>query len=385
MNETSATPPSEPPAAPAAAVATSSASASAAPSQSPPELPPPAAARRWSGQQLWMAIAVVALALSAWQWLETRQRLAKTQEELARRLAEEGAAVREIKAQAKESQELGNALQTRMGVVDAKLVEFQSQYAALEGMYQELARGRDEWALAEVEQLVTIAGQQLQLAGNVQAALLALSNADARLSRVERPYFLPLRKAIARDLERLRNLPYVDVPGISVKIEQMVVAADSLPVAYAERPRADAGRPAKAASTPPGKGSRPVDEPWWTRLAGETWNEVKGLVRIQRFDRPEPALLAPSHDFFLRENFKLRLLNARLALLAHDEATFRGELKLAQAWVERHFDARDKTVQSVQTTLKGLVSSDVAIDLPTLNESLAVLRTVKLGRERAAR
>jgi uroporphyrin-III C-methyltransferase len=252
-------------------------------------------------------------------------------------------------------------------------------------MYQELARGRDEWALAEVEQLVTIAGQQLQLAGNVQAAVLALSNADARLARVERSYFLPLRKAIGRDLERLRNLPYVDVPGISVKIEQLVLAADSLPVAYAERPKADAGRPAKTEPAAAGKGGKAAAEPWWTRWAEETWSEVRGLVRIQRFDRPEPALLAPSHDFFLRENFKLRLLNARLALLAHDEATFRGELKLAQAWVERHFDARDKNVQTVQGTLKGLLAGEVSIDLPTLNESLTALRTVKLGRERAAR
>ena len=373
MTESSVTPSNEPSAPPSASAPATAATPNAA----------AASPRRWQPQQIWMAIALIGLGLSGWQWLETRQRLAATQEELARRLAEEGAAVREIKGQAKQAQELGAALQTRMMVVDSRLVEFQSQYAALEGMYQELARGRDEWALAEVEQLVTIAGQQLQLAGNVQAAVLALSNADARLSRVERPYFLPLRKAIGRDLERLRNLPYVDVPGMSVKIEQMVLAADGLPVAYAERPRAE-GRAARGEAAA-GKAAKPTAEAWWSRWVEDTWNEVKGLVRIQRFDRPEPALLSPSHDFFLRENFKLRLLNARLALLAHDEATFRGELKLAQAWIDRHFDTRDGNVQAVQASLKGLVTGDVSIDLPTLNESLTALRTVKLGRERAAR
>ena len=330
-----------------------------------------------------MALAVAGLGLSGWQWFETRERLATTQEELARRLTEEAAAVKELKAQTKTALEQGAALQTRMAVVDSRLVEFQSQYAALEGMYQELARGRDEWALAEVEQLVTIAGQQLQLAGNVQAAVLALSNADARLARGERPYFLPLRKAIARDLERLRNLPYVDVAGISLKIEQMVLASDTLPVAYAERLRGDAARGARAGADK--VAPAPGEDFLWKRWATEAWNELRGLVRIQRFDRPEPALLSPSHDFFLRENLKLRLLNARLALLAHDEATFRGELKQAQAWVERHFDGRDKGVAGVSGTLKGLVASDVAIELPTLNESQTALRTVKLGRERAAR
>ena len=339
--------------------------------------------RRWAGNPVWMVIALTGLGLAAWQWLETRQRLSATQEELARRLAESEVAVREARTVARQANDTAAALNTRLGLVDGKLVEFQSQYAALETMYQELARGRDEWVLAEVEQLIAIAGQQLQLAGNVQAALLALGNADAALARADRPYFLALRKAVARDHERLRNLPFVDVPGISMRIEQMVLAADRLPVAYQERPLPGArggvaGKAAAAAETAaPGA--------WWSRLLDDAWKEVRGLVRIQRFDRPEPALLSPSHEFFLRENFKLRLLNARLALLARDEVTFRGELKQAQSWVERHFDARERGVQTVAEGLAALVAADVAIELPNLNDSQTALRTVKLGRERASR
>lgn len=339
--------------------------------------------RRWQRSPLWAAVAVAALALVAWQWLETRQRLSATQEELARRLAESDAAAREARSLARQANDTAAALNTRLGAVDGKLVEFQSQYAALETMYQELARGRDEWVLAEVEQLVAIAGQQLQLAGNVQAALLALGNADATLARADRPYFLSLRKAVARDHERLRSLPFVDVPGISLKLEQMVLAADRLPVAYQERPRGEPVAGGKAPVDQPGAGSSPAG--WWSRLIDDAWSEVRGLVRIQRFDRPEPALLSPSHEFFLRENFKLRLLNARLALLARDEATFRGELKQAQGWVERHFDGRDRNVQAVAEGLASLVAAEIAIELPNLNDSQTALRTVKLGRERASR
>ena len=345
---------------------------------------PPERPRRWAGNPIWMGLAAAGLALAAWQWVETRQRLSATQEELARRLAESEVAVREARTVARQANDTASALNTRLGVVDGKLVEFQSQYAALETMYQELARGRDEWVLAEVEQLVAIAGQQLQLAGNVQAALLALGNADATLARADRPYFLALRKAVARDHERLRNLPFVDVPGISMRIEQMVLAVDRLPVAYQERPRPEGGRAGAAAGKDAAAAPR-APTSWWASLLDDAWKEVRGLVRIQRFDRPEPALLSPSHEFFLRENFKLRLLNARLALLARDELTFRGELKQAQAWVERHFDMRERSVQTVAEGLAGLLAAEVAIELPNLNDSQTALRTVKLGRERASR
>jgi uroporphyrin-3 C-methyltransferase len=62
-------------------------------------------------------------------------------------------------------------------------------------MYQELSSTRDERVLAEVEQAVVIAMQQLQFAGNVEAALLRLQGADARLARSAQPQFLPVRSA----------------------------------------------------------------------------------------------------------------------------------------------------------------------------------------------
>ena len=92
-------------------------------------------------------------------------------------------------------------------------------------------------------------------------------------------------------------------------------------------------------------------------------------------------LLAPQQVFFLRENLKLRLLNARLALLAHDQWVFRNELKQARLWVERYFDPRDKLVQTAQDTLKQLSATEINIALPSLNESLSAIQNIKLGKE----
>jgi uroporphyrin-3 C-methyltransferase len=346
------------------------------------ELPKPASTKgtfsAWRNP--WLIVALIALGLAGWQWVETRLKLADTQQELARRLAENDAANKEIRALARLAQEQVAGVQGKLGALEAKIAESRSQQATLENLYQDLARNRDEWALAEIEQSVTLAAQQLQLTGNVQGAVLALQAADARLAGNSRPQFISLRKVLNRDLDRLRALPQLDMPGMNLRIENVIAAVDTLPLAIDARPRAEGKQAAavEAASTM----SSAASLDFWQRLGSEFWDEIRSLVRIQRFDRDEPALLAPGQAFFLRENLKLRLLNARLALLARDQWTFRNELKHAQAWIDRYFDGRDKSLQTAQGALKQLAATEINIELPTLNESLSAIKSFKLGKER---
>ena len=188
----------------------------------------------------WVAIA--ALALMAWQWIDSRSRMAGLQEEVARRLASGDAAAGEARALARQNQEALAALQAKAGALEAKLAESQSQQAALDAMVQELTRSRDERLLAEIEQALNMAAQQLQLAGNVEAALIALQGADARLGAAGQAQFLPLRKVIAHDIEKLKALPLADVPGIALRIEGVVRAVDMLPLAFEAKPRMEPAR-----------------------------------------------------------------------------------------------------------------------------------------------
>ncbi|WP_228384574.1 uroporphyrinogen-III C-methyltransferase [Rhodocyclus gracilis] len=325
----------------------------------------------------WLLVAVVALGVAAWQWLETRHKLAGTQQELARRLAESDTAASETRALARQAEERTSSLQERFGALEARIAESQSQQATLEKLFQDLARNRDEWALAEIEQSVTLASQQLQLSGNVPGAVAALQSADSRLAAGGRPQLLALRKAIGRDLERLRALPLVDLPGMNLRLESVIVAVDSLPLAIDARPRAEAPPPAVSERAETNAVAGVLRQ-----FAADIWQEFRGLVRIQRFDRDEPVLLAPGQAFFLRENLKLRLLNARLALLARDQTTFLNELQQAREWLGRHFDARAAVVQEAQATLKSLSGAEIGLELPSLNESLSAIRSLQMARER---
>lgn len=319
----------------------------------------------------WLALAVVLLALAGWQWFDTRQKLNDLQQEVSRKLTEFDTGSKEERGAQKQTREQIEALQAKLGAVEGRFAEFQAQTEALKALNQDIARGREEAALLEVEQAITLAGQQLQLAGNVPVAILALQTADTRLARLDRPQYLPLRKALTKDLERLNALPFVDMPGVSLRLEQLMLGIDKLPLTAYGRPveKSEAQKVAAAA-------------PWWQRTGGEVWQELKGLVRIQRFDREDPALLAPGQGYFLRENLKLRLLNARLALFSRDQWTYRNELKVAQEWLGKHFDANDKAVAAAQSTLRQMTATEINVELPNLNDTQAALRSLRQGKEK---
>lgn len=320
------------------------------------------------------ALAVVAaFGALGWVWYDARDRIGATQEELARRLRNIETESRDARLFARQAQEAARDTQAKLAILENRIGESQNQMVALEALYQELTRSRDEWALAEVEQVLTLAAQQLQLSGNVRGTLLALQLVEARLGRSDRPQFIPLRKALARDIERLRALPALDVSGISLRLDGVIASVDSLPLAFDERaPATDAAR----------NGTRIEGGGGLARLGAELWGELKSLVRIRTMDTPEPPLLAPGHAYFLRENLKLRLLNARLSMLARDQAGYREDLRVAQAWITRYFDVRAKANVSALAQLRQLAQAVVSIELPVLAESLEAVRAFNMRRER---
>ena len=332
------------------------------------------AVQRISGQP-WTVAAVVLVAVLGWQWYASHSQLGALREELATRLRDSDADSRDARLVARQAQEAVREAQTKLAQLDAKLAESQSQQVALEALYQELARNRDEWALSEIEQILTTASQQLQLAGNVQGALVALQTADARLARSDRPQFIPLRKTLARDIDRLKTTPTLDVAGMTLRIDQMINSIDGLPLSAEGRAAEDRAADKRAAADPA--------QGFWTRLGSEVWSELRSLIRVQVMDGAEPGLLSPGQNFFLRENLKLRLLNARLALLSRDESTFREDIRTASAWVARWFDARSKSTQTLQATLKQMSSTAVQIEVPTIGESLNAVRNYKVVRDKA--
>lgn len=334
----------------------------------------PAASRDFRRARWLLVAALVVIAASvAALWLDTRNTQRQLRTEIARRIGDIEASLQATRAALKDAQEGLREAQAKAALLESRLAESQTQQAALEALYRELAPSRDEWALTEIEQVLLLASQQLQLAGNVQSALAALQLADSKLQRLDRPQFVPLRRALARDMDSLKAVPFVDVQGLGLKLDQAIARIDALPLALEER------LPAPPAPAPP------QDEASWRRFLHSVWQDLRQLVRIENLDRPEAPLLSPTQQFFLRENLKLRLLAARFDLLFRDQVNFRADLGAAGLWLKQYFDPRSPQVQMLQAQVKQMQATDMGAEIPDLARSLEAVRVLKLAREKPPR
>ena len=102
--------------------------------------------------------------LLAWQWYDSHQQINALQLELARRLAAADVENKESRGVVAQVREATLETQVKLGVLEGKLQESQNQQIALEALYQELSRSRDESLLTDVEQTLLVASQQLQIA-----------------------------------------------------------------------------------------------------------------------------------------------------------------------------------------------------------------------------
>jgi uroporphyrin-3 C-methyltransferase/uroporphyrinogen III methyltransferase/synthase len=356
-------------------------------SQPAPYLPP----QRGTGlidtlrKPLPMAVAVLAvlLALQAWS---THSRINSLRADMARALQKSEQVAADTSALARDVADQSKQLQVKVGVLESRQQEAQSQQAALEQLYQDLSKNRDEWALSEIEQVLSTASQQLQLAGNVQGALIALANADRSLSRSDKPQFITIRRAIARDMEKLKALPAVDLAGVALRLDNVIAEVDTLPLLSDEKPALPAApaplRPKARAKGQPAAPAQPLTagerltETWraWSR---EMWDDIRQLIRVRSVETPEALMLSPSESYFVRENLKLRLLNARLALLSRNESAFRDDLNTAQGMLTRYFDTRARSTQAAQAGLRQVQANNLAIEMPTLADSLNAVRNYK--------
>lgn len=358
-----------------------------APAVNPVALPRPAdqpLPAKWA----YIAIGSLTVLLIA-SWWSNHKDITRMSSEMARRLQADDSIVNETKLLTKSLQDSQKDMQAKLTVLEAQQVQAQGQQLALEQLYQDLSKNRDDWALAEIEQVLSTASQQLQLAGNVQGALIALQNADRSLSRSDKPQFIVIRRAIAKDLETLKSLPSVDISGIAVRLDSAIGLIDSMPLLSDEKPSLPATPPkvsrhAEAKPSTDGKAKGKQDSEWvanlddkWQSWSNEMWGEVRQLIRIRTVDTPDALLLSPTQAYYARENLKLRLLNVRLALLSRNEGDFRKGLISAQDSISKYFDTRARQTLQVQDLLKAALGSNLSIEMPTLADSLNAVRNYK--------
>lgn len=363
------------------------------------------------------AVAVALTLLGGW-WIAKRADV--VEREVVRRLQGAERNLADTGSQLRQATDALRDSQNRLAALEAKLSDSVAQQAQLERLYQELAQSRNDAVLAEVESTLVSASQQLQLGGNVRAALLALQEADARLDRIRLPLQSPIRRAVAADLVLLRQAEAVDVAALAAKLETISEGIDKMsllseprvPGNSDERTKsplkksaAQGGEPSreqarKASLSASERASEPASdsllstariaallglgpEGWTRRLADWSlvFQELGHWVRVRQIDRPDAMLLAPEQAWFVRENLKLRLAQARWALLTRNDQILRFDLERAVEALEHWFDRDQRSVAEAILTLGQIRLASTNVPLPSIHQSLSAIRLVRAARE----
>ena len=350
---------------------------------------------RWLGA-LAAALTLIAVVALVFAW-RADQRVRSSERDLVQRQQNSATQVTEATLLAKQAQESARDATAKVALLEARVNEVSVQRSQLEELIQSVARSRDENLVADVESALRAAVQQSALTGSAEPLVAALKQGEERLLRANQPRLEPVRRAIARDLDRARSTSVADVASLSIRLDEAVRLVDELPLLSAAEPRRDLARgkaangepvavvpvaPVKAASSAEGVGA------WVSRelgqagrlLADNVWSEIRSLVRITRIDQPEAMLLAPEQAFFLRENIKLRLLNARLALLARQFDGAQADIRWAQGAIDRYFDRSSKRTQVAGELLRQIALQARQGGVARPDDTLAALATVSGGR-----
>ncbi|KQP14292.1 uroporphyrinogen-III C-methyltransferase [Pseudorhodoferax sp. Leaf267] len=312
-------------------------------------------------------LVVVSLVSTGLLW----QKVASMRETLARQSAEAQAQSVEARAAARQAQDLARETAARQAVSDARLSEATLQRTQLDDLMLSLSRSRDETLVVDIESSLRLAQQQAQLTLSVEPLLAALKTADQRVERAAHPRLEPVRRAIARDIERIGAAQTADTPGLLGKLDDLVRQIDDLPLLNAVVPVVSSS--GRAPTAPP------ADE-WWLRALEVVRAESFKLLRVSRIDQPEAALLAPEQSYFLRENLKLKLLNVRMGLLARQFESARSDAAAAAFSLHRYFDPAARRTQQVAGTLSQVQAQLKAVALPRVDETLSALATAAAGR-----
>ena len=348
----------------------------------------------------WVRYAIVILSVAVagvgWQAWQASKRVQSLEKELVRRQQDSQGQATEARVLAKQAEELSREAAARATLLETRLTEIALQRSQVEDLIKNLSLSRDENLVFDIESSLRVATQQAALTGSAEPLIVAMQSADERLARAKQPRLDNIRRALAKDLDRARATRVADINTLAIRLDEAARLVDEVPLlsqpdtgptgptaARTSPPAKDRGAPANKPTAAASAASPETDTGWrsavigWGKGAAETvWSETRSLVRLTRIAQPEAMLIAPDQAFFLRENVKLRLLNARLALMSRQATQAAADLRQIERVLPRYFDVQSRKTQLLQTMVTEAIAQSQLTQVPRPDDTLAALATI---------
>jgi uroporphyrin-III C-methyltransferase len=345
--------------------------------------------------KLFTIVMIAALAISMLASFYLWRKLTNMQEHLARQSADATNLSVEARSLAKNAQDVAREASARSSLNETRLSEVALQRSQLDELMQSLSRSRDENLVVDVESALRLAQQQAQLTGSVEPLLAALKTADQRLTRAAQPRLNAVRRALASDADKIKAAAVTDIPSLLVKLDEISRLVEDLPVlntvtavARVDKQNAPNNASSKASGAKSAaNASQNQDADWQSSVQNfmqSNWQIVRAeltkLVRVSRIENPDAVLLSPEQTYFLRENLKLKILNARLGLLGRQIQSAKSDLTSVADDVRKYSDPTSKQAQLLQTALSQVQTQLGNASIPALDSSLAALALAAAGK-----
>lgn len=228
----------------------------------------------------------------------------------------------------------------------------------------------EDWKLAEIRYLLTIAQHRLQLMDDIQGALAALTAADNRLSRFNHLLLLPVRSQLFKEIKQLQTFVAPDIEGFAVKLAQYGAQIDDLPLLQNTYQKSVALTTVPSEPVEENEKENEPEESWQQTI----WKELKQLVVIRHNEEAKTGFLTPKQQQFIKQSLYLKLEIARAFLLRRDSENFTAALQVVQEWLNRYYDKNSPAVQVLQQDLMKMQTIDLTPPLPDISQSLQLLQ-----------
>ena len=267
------------------------------------------------------------------------------------------------------------AAQQELATVTDRLRRAEAERDRVASLYERVLADANALALDELGNLVESAAQQLAAGADPRGALLLLRTARARAAQFDTPTLAPFAEALQADIARLDAVVMADVSTVARRLGELAQQAALLPVASDEHlAAAMVPGPAEATSSSPPTVQSDTGG-FWAGVQARTrelldldqaQQELSKMVRVTRVDAASPVMVAPEQSYFLTQNLRLTLMNARLSLLARDLPAYAADLQQAREWLQEHFVGDARSVQAMAAALRELS------ELPALTEPVSI-------------
>lgn len=252
--------------------------------------------------------------------------------------------------------QLLQTIQTQLGEQRAELASFS-------------ANDRDSWLMAEAEYLLRLANQRLIMAGDTVAAQALLASADNVLRELDDVGLHDVRGAVAADLAAVRAVPEVDIEGIYLRLSALAEQAGNLVIF--ELPEQEAQPQTEAADNWQGR----LEEGYENALL-----KLSDYIIIRRRDVPMQSLMDPQWEGLVRQNLRMLLEQAQVALLSSNQVLYRESLQRAQHWVAEFFESDEAAARAMAREITQLEDLTIAVTMPDISRSQRALGDVRKQR-----